>query len=98
MMPNPGMVAVCATRRRKPIAAEAIFVLSVLLAYLFCTACCAQDNAATTTAGTSSDLQTAGFKHGQWPFQPLARPDVPQLNRLKKWAKNPIDNFTGQKL
>ena len=37
------------------------------------------------------------FNHGEWPFQPLARPAVPVLHQLASWARNPVDNFIGQK-
>ncbi|HEY2760693.1 MAG TPA: DUF1549 and DUF1553 domain-containing protein [Pirellulales bacterium] len=38
------------------------------------------------------------FKHGAWPFLPVERPATPKLTKLKSWARNPIDDFIGQKL
>ncbi len=40
----------------------------------------------------------SGFKTGDWPFLPLARPEIPQLKKLRTWAQNPVDAFIGQKL
>jgi hypothetical protein len=39
----------------------------------------------------------ARFKHGNWPFQPPARPDVPEV-KDKTWGHNPIDAFILAKL
>lgn len=55
-----------------------------------------------TWAAGSSQLQPAAasskFNRGDWPFLPLAQTAVPQLKALAKWARNPIDQFIGQKL
>ena len=37
------------------------------------------------------------FTHGQWPFTPAKRPEVPAV-RQSHWLKNPIDAFVLAKL
>jgi hypothetical protein len=49
-------------------------------------------------ANARGNSKTGEFKHGTWPFQPLERPNVPKLTKLKSWARNPVDSFIGQKL
>jgi len=51
-----------------------------------------------TADSNSKSAKTGQFKQGDWPFRPLARPDVPKLTKLGNWAHNPIDAFIGQKL
>ena len=40
----------------------------------------------------TAEASPARFKHGKWPFQPPARPEVPQV-KDKTWGQNPIDAF-----
>jgi len=49
-------------------------------------------------AKPDANSKTGQFTRGSWPFKPLERPKVPQLTKLKGWARNPIDSFIGQKL
>ena len=58
--------------------------------------------AAVLHAAGSSQPQVASvssqFNHGDWPFLPLARPEVPKLSTLATWARNSVDQFIGKKL
>jgi hypothetical protein len=62
------------------------------------------DNHSPANSKSSSALRSAAstktekFNVGDWPFRPLTRPDVPTLSKLNSWARNPIDDFIGQKL
>tara|TARA_R110002096_G_scaffold16106_33_gene55242 strand:+ start:10572 stop:13661 length:3090 start_codon:yes stop_codon:yes gene_type:complete len=35
---------------------------------------------------------------GHWSFQPIARPEVPETEASRRWAKNPIDHFVHARL
>jgi Protein of unknown function (DUF1549)/Protein of unknown function (DUF1553) len=52
-------------------------------------------------AGTANSLRAdnepSGFKEGDWPFQPLKRPTVPEVKKTD-WVRNPIDAFVLAKL
>ncbi len=126
MMPNQGLVAVSATRRRSRTAAHACYL--VLISFLWfgsavwhCHSIAADENTAreanaspaiapktelTSIAAVlldshaveSKSARTGKFATGDWPFQPLARPALPELKQLAGWARNPVDLFIGQKL
>jgi Protein of unknown function (DUF1549)/Protein of unknown function (DUF1553) len=54
--------------------------------------------AATTESNHFGPAHLQEFKHGDWPFRPLARPAVPELKQLGHWVHTPVDNFIAQKL
>ena len=108
MQPNSGLAATSAGPR-KGLARHTVRILlaiSILVSSPWILHA-AVENANSTGASKASsnvaaknpaDAATGKFKQGEWPFQPVSRPAVPKLNQLKSWARNPIDDFIGQKL
>jgi hypothetical protein len=113
MKPNPGPVAT-ATIRGRTATACAISISFLLIGLHCAQPDVARASTQETLAKASSattphaaapkpdahpnNSATGEFKSGSWPFQPLARPKVPKLSKLKTWARNPVDDFVGEKL
>src|SRR5262245_11205055 len=104
MMPSQGLVAT-ATDGRSSRAASPVRVSLCIFIWLATTwGYCAnvaesKSQPANATKASNADTKTQAktsaklpeFKHGDWPFTPLARPAVPKLQKLSGWARNPID-------
>src|SRR6478672_510173 len=84
----------CGTSLASCLAAMVAFCCALLFAKLLFAAGSVKQSGATPAANVGYPQ----FNRGNWPFQPLARPAVPKVVELASWARNPIDDFVGQKL
>jgi uncharacterized protein DUF1553/uncharacterized protein DUF1549 len=111
MMPSQGLVATATDGRSSPAASPVrvslCFFIWLATTWGYCANVAApksgpDDAVKASAAAAKAPAKTAAklpeFKHGDWPFTPLTRPAVPKLQKLSGWARNPIDNFVGQKL
>src|SRR5689334_2585884 len=111
MLPNPGPAARSANCR-KDLAASPVrkfLIVIICLTSVSALTALADDGPSAPTKAAASAAAPAEpkpndpapleeFKHGDWPFRPLTRPEVPKLNRFSDWVRNPVDNFIAEKL